>query len=77
MAEEAWRRTIDGKVYDFKTHLAFAEVGGVQLEVFTITEGRSPVHAVFLDHGREGGHHFGFFVTEEKRGQIKQALQVH
>jgi catechol 2,3-dioxygenase-like lactoylglutathione lyase family enzyme len=66
--------TVGGKVYDFRTHLAFASLPGVQLEVFTITKGTSPVHAVFLDQAREGGHHFGFFVSEEERQQIKQEM---
>jgi catechol 2,3-dioxygenase-like lactoylglutathione lyase family enzyme len=63
--------TVGGIVYDFRTHLAFADLAGVQLEVFTITKGTSPVHAVFLDQAREGGHHFGFFVSEEERQRIK------
>jgi methylmalonyl-CoA/ethylmalonyl-CoA epimerase len=66
--------TVGGKVFDFRTHLAMANLPGVQIEVFTITEGTSPVHAVFLDRAREGGHHFGFFVSEEERKRIKEEM---
>ncbi len=63
-----------GQEWSFKTHVAFADFAGVQFELFTITEGRSPVHSLFLDTGREGIHHFGFFVTEEERQEVKRRL---
>ena len=64
--------TAGGREWAFKTHVAFADFAGVQFEVFTITEGRSPVHSLFLDTGREGIHHLGFFVTEDERLEVKK-----
>ena len=65
---------VDGQSYVFKTQVAFATFAGIQLELFTVTEGSSPVHSVFLDKGREGVHHFGFFVSEGEKQRIKQGL---
>jgi hypothetical protein len=63
-----------GREWAFKTQVAFADFAGVQFELFTITEGCSPVHSLFLDKGREGIHHLGFFVTEEERHEAKKRL---
>ena len=57
-------------VYTFKTKVALAQMGPVTLELFQVTEGRSPVHAVFLDQGREGVHHVGFYVSKEEKERI-------
>jgi hypothetical protein len=54
------------RTYRYKTKAAFAQLGLVTLELFQLTEGRSPVHAVFLDKGREGVHHVGFYTGKKE-----------
>lgn len=66
---------VGGKDYAFKANPAFAMQGGVQLELFKVTEGISPVHALFSDKGRQGGHHLGFFVTPEQREWMTNELE--
>jgi catechol 2,3-dioxygenase-like lactoylglutathione lyase family enzyme len=62
------------QVYSFKNKVTFARLGPVMLELFEVTEGRSPVHAVFLDKGREGIHHLGFYMSEEEKAQMTADL---
>ena len=56
--------------YRYKTKSAFARLGPVMLELFQLTEGRSPVHSEFLEKGREGVHHLGFYMSKEEKDQI-------
>ena len=58
------------QTYRYKTKAAFAQLGPVVLELFQLTEGRSPVHSDFLDKGREGVHHLGFYMSEEEKARI-------
>ncbi len=66
---------MQGKEYTSKAKVAFAMQGGVQLELFQVTEGVSPVHALFSDKGRQGGHHLGFFVTADQREWMTKELK--
>jgi 4-hydroxyphenylpyruvate dioxygenase-like putative hemolysin len=61
---------VAGKTYVYKTRVAFAQLGPVTLELFEVVEGRSPVHARFLDKDREGVHHLGFYVSAEEKGKL-------
>ena len=58
------------ETFVYKTKVALAYMGAIALELFEIKEGRSPVHAEFLDRDREGVHHFGFYVTGDERDKI-------
>jgi len=58
------------RIYRYKTKTAIAPLGPVMLELFQLVEGRSPVHSDFLDKGRQGVHHFGFYTTKEEKEQI-------
>ena len=58
---------VRGLKYVYKTRVAFAQLGPITLELFEVREGRSPVHAEFLDKHREGVHHLGFYVSAEER----------
>jgi catechol 2,3-dioxygenase-like lactoylglutathione lyase family enzyme len=60
----------DDRTYRYKTKAAFAQLGPVTLELFQLTEGRSPVHSDFLDKGREGIHHVGFYMSKEEKERI-------
>jgi 4-hydroxyphenylpyruvate dioxygenase-like putative hemolysin len=42
--------------------------------LFQIVEGRSPVHAEFLEKKGEGVHHLGFYVSEEEKEQMIAVL---
>ncbi|MFC1919235.1 VOC family protein [Chloroflexota bacterium] len=53
------------QTYSWKARVAFASLGSVELELIHILEGRS-VHSEFLEKGREGLHHLGFFVSNEE-----------
>ncbi len=44
-----------------KIKIALAYAGGVQFELIQVEEGRT-IHQEFLEEGREGLHHLGFFV---------------
>ena len=66
--------TAGGSVHRYKTKVAVAQLGPVMLELFEVTEGRSPVHAEFLDRDREGVHHLGFFLGEEERERLMKDL---
>jgi hypothetical protein len=59
-----------GRAYVYKTRVAFAQLGPVTLELFQVVEGRSPVHAQFLDKDREGVHHLGFYVSREEKEKV-------
>jgi len=63
-----------GQTYRYKTRTAMAKFGPVTLELFQVIEGKSPVHSEFLDRGREGVHHIGFFVTKEERERLVNDL---
>jgi catechol 2,3-dioxygenase-like lactoylglutathione lyase family enzyme len=65
---------VGDQVYAFKNKVTFARLGPVMLELFEVTEGRSPVHAVFLDKGREGVHHLGFYMSEEEKARMTADL---
>jgi catechol 2,3-dioxygenase-like lactoylglutathione lyase family enzyme len=65
---------VGDQVFAFKNKVAFAPLGPVILELFEVTEGRSPVHAVFLDKKREGVHHLGFYMSEEEKEQMTADL---
>ena len=62
------------QTYRYKTKAAFAQLGPILLELFQLTEGRSPVHSDFLDKGRQGVHHLGFYMSEEEKEQIVTGL---
>jgi catechol 2,3-dioxygenase-like lactoylglutathione lyase family enzyme len=62
------------QTYRYKTKAAFAQLGPIVLELFQLTEGRSPVHSDFLDKGREGVHHLGFYMSEEEKGRMTMDL---
>ena len=57
------------KIYSCKTKVAWANFGPIELELFQVREGRS-LHSEFLDKGREGVHHLGFFVSKEEKERI-------
>jgi catechol 2,3-dioxygenase-like lactoylglutathione lyase family enzyme len=63
-----------GQTYRFKTNLAFGSLGALNLELFQLVEGRSPAHSHWVDEGREGVHHFGFYVTKEEKERILSDL---
>jgi hypothetical protein len=58
------------QTYRYKTKAVFAQLGPIILELFQLTEGRSPVHSDFLDKEREGVHHLGFYMSEKEKEQI-------
>ena len=62
------------QTYRYKTKAAFAQLGPILLELFQLTEGRSPVHSDFLDKGRQGVHHLGFYMSEEEKEQTTADL---
>ena len=57
----------------WKAKFAFAQLGPVQLELIQVLSGRS-IHSEFLDEGREGLHHLGFFVTQEEKDRTLTVL---
>lgn len=59
--------------YSWKARVAFASLGSVELELVHILEGRS-IHSEFLEKGREGLHHLGFFVSKEEMDTIIEQL---
>jgi catechol 2,3-dioxygenase-like lactoylglutathione lyase family enzyme len=61
---------VGGQTYVYKTRVAFAQLGPVTLELFEVREGRSPVHAQFLDKDREGVHHLGFYFSREEKEKV-------
>ena len=61
------------KIYAAKTKVAQAKFGPVELELFQVREGRL-LQSEFLDKGREGLHHLGFFVNAEEKEQITAEL---
>ena len=65
---------VGDQVFAFRHRLAFARMDPVMLELFQVTEGRSPVHARFLDKGREGVHHLGFYMSKEEKEQMTADL---
>jgi len=61
---------VEGQTYVYRTKTALAQLGPVTLELFEVREGRSPVHAQFLDKDREGVHHLGFYVAPEEKERL-------
>ena len=61
---------VGGQTYVYKTRVANAQLGPVTLELFEVLEGKSPVHAQFLDKDREGVHHLGFYVSQEEKEKM-------
>ena len=62
------------RTYTYTTRTAFAPLGPVTLELFEIVEGRSPIHSNWMDKGREGVHHLGFYGSKEERDRIPTDL---
>ena len=62
------------RTYTYTTRTAFAPLGPVILELFEIVEGRSPIHSDWMDRGREGVHHLGFYGSKEERDRIPTEL---
>jgi methylmalonyl-CoA/ethylmalonyl-CoA epimerase len=67
-APNVWDR---GEEKPIKARLAFAALGGVQLELIQILEGDS-FHLEFLREHGEGIHHLGFFVRDFQ-AKVEQA----
>jgi methylmalonyl-CoA/ethylmalonyl-CoA epimerase len=67
-APNVWDR---GEEKPIKARLAFADLGGVQLELIQILEGDS-FHLEFLREHGEGIHHLGFIVKDFK-AKLEQA----
>jgi len=68
----------DAKGRDFKVKLAFASLGGVQLELIQPVEGRI-FHSAFLEQHGEGLHHLGFYVDDvdaEAANLVKQGATI-
>ena len=57
------------KIYPCKTKVACTNYGSIELELFQVREGHS-LHSEFLDQGREGLHHLGFYVSREEKEKI-------
>ncbi|MFC1977879.1 VOC family protein [Chloroflexota bacterium] len=62
------------QIYKYKTQVASATLAPVSLEMFTITEGVSPVHSAYLEIGRQGAHHFAVRASEEEKDKIVAAM---
>lgn len=54
---------VHGRPTDYKVKLAFAEIGGLELELIQVLEGKT-VQKEFLDEKGEGLHHLGFLVND-------------
>jgi methylmalonyl-CoA/ethylmalonyl-CoA epimerase len=67
-APNVWDR---GQEKPIKARLAFATVGGVEIELIQILEGDS-MHLEFLREHGEGLHHLGFFV-KDFQAKLEQA----
>jgi methylmalonyl-CoA/ethylmalonyl-CoA epimerase len=68
----------DAKGRDFKVKLAFASLGGVQLELIQPVEGRI-FHSAFLEQHGEGLYHLGFYVDDvdaEAANLVKQGATI-
>ena len=61
------------QTYSWKARIAFAKLGSIELELIHIVEGRS-IHSEFLEKGREGLHHLGFFVSKDEMDTIIEQL---
>ena len=57
------------KTHPWKVRVGFASLGPVEFELIQVIGGRS-IHSEFLDAGREGLHHLGFFCTAEEKERI-------
>ena len=69
VVELDYREAVRGKKSPFKARLAFADLGTVELELIQPISGKS-IYSEFLDEGREGLHHLGFYVTDEEKARI-------
>ncbi len=65
--------TYRGKPGNFKSLIALAQLGSIQLELIQPLEGET-IYREFLQTGREGLHHFGFLMdqTEERIAAMKE-----
>ncbi len=61
------------KTYPWKVRIAFTKLGPVEFELISNIGGRS-VHSEFLEQGKEGLHHLGFFVNAEEKEHITAEL---
>ncbi len=57
------------ETHPWKVRVGFASLGPVELELIQVVGGRS-IHSEFLDEGREGLHHLGFFCAAEEKERI-------
>ena len=62
-----------GQKYPYRARYAFANLGPVELELIEVISGRS-IHSEFLEEGREGLHHLGFFLAREEKERILAKL---
>jgi methylmalonyl-CoA/ethylmalonyl-CoA epimerase len=65
--------TYRGKPGNFKSLIALAPLGSIQLELIQPLEGET-IYLEFLKTGREGLHHLGFLIdhTEERIAALKE-----
>jgi hypothetical protein len=64
---------VRGEKHRWQARVAFAELDGAQNELIEPVGGKS-IHFEYLNQGREGLHHIGFFVTDEEKDQIQAEL---
>ena len=57
----------------WKGRLAFVRLGSIEIELIQVIAGK-PIHSEFVDRGREGLHHLGFFVGSEEMEDMLEAL---
>ncbi len=65
---------IRGEPVQYKLKLGFGRVGDIQIELIEVLEGRSP-YSAFLEQGREGFHHVGFYV-DDLEGEIARMADI-
>jgi len=59
--------------YAWKGKVAFAQSGAIEIELIQVISGKS-IHTEFLDRGREGLHHLGFFVGDGEMDRMLETL---
>ena len=64
---------VRGETRQWKRRLAFAQLGPVELELQQTLAGKS-IGSEFLDKGREGVNHLGFFVSGEEKEHLINEL---
>ncbi len=57
----------------YKARIAFASLGPVEIELIQLISGRA-IYSDFLEEGREGLHHLGFFVSGEEKESMLASL---